>query len=331
MSKNIENDKSFANTLNIRILQHNCARSTQIMYACMKFAKNKTNIVILQESWMRDENITISHSSFICIKSNVQNTHVRVLIFVAKNAKKFICTSRLDIVNSEDMQAISIVNNKIQKKILLFNIYNEKSQNADDEQSYMIQRELAKVMLNSEQKVIIIKDFNAHHSWWNAKISNFIRTKALINWVNLHKCNLINTSDINTYHSYSSQLSLILDLAFASKNMRNHIKNWYIDENADTEFNHEVFLFIIVTKKMKLIENMLNASYNLQKVDWKDFDEHLQKMKDKMIVKMQRITTLEAKVIYLTKCIKNTVKLFVFKQQICAKSKLWWNNKLIKM
>ncbi len=331
MSKNIENDKSFANTLNIRILQHNCARSTQIMYACMKFAKNKTNIVILQESWMRDENITISHSSFICIKSNVQNTHVRVLIFVAKNAKKFICTSRLDIVNSEDMQAISIVNNKIQKKILLFNIYNEKSQNADDEQSYMIQRELAKVMLNSEQKVIIIKDFNAHHSWWNAKISNFIRTKALINWVNLHKCNLINTSDINTYHSYSSQLSLILDLAFASKNMRNHIKNWYIDENADTEFNHEVFLFIIVTKKMKLIENMLNASYNLQKVDWKDFDEHLQKMKDKMIVKMQRITTLEAKVIYLTKCIKNTVKLFVFKQQICAKSKLWWNNELIKM
>jgi len=62
------------------------------------------------------------------------------------------------------MQAISIANNKIQKKILLFNIYNEKSQNTDDEQSYMIERELAKVMLNSEQKVIIIKDFNAHHS-----------------------------------------------------------------------------------------------------------------------------------------------------------------------
>ncbi len=167
------------------------------------------------------------------------------------------------------------MNNKIQREILLFNIYNEKSQNANDEQSYMIERELAKVMLNSEQKVIIIEDFNAHHSWWNAKISNFIRTKVLINWVNLYKCNLINTSDINTYYSYSNQLSLILDLAFASKNMCNHIKNWYIDENANTEFNHEVILFTIVTKKMKLIENSLNASYNLQKVDWKDFDEHL--------------------------------------------------------
>ncbi len=113
---------------------------------------------------MKDENITISHSLFICIKSNVQNTQVRVLIFVAKNIKKFTCTSRLNVVNSEDMQAISIANNKIQREILLFNIYNEKSQNADDEQLYTIKRELAKVMLNSEQKVIIIEDFNAHHS-----------------------------------------------------------------------------------------------------------------------------------------------------------------------
>ena len=331
MSQNNANDESFANMLNIQILQHNCAKSMQIMHACIKFVKNKTNIVILQESWMRDENITISHSLFICIKSNVQNTYVRILIFVMKNAKKFTCISRSDIVNNKDMQAISIANNKIQREILLFNIYNEKLQNADDEQLYIIERELAKVMLNSEQKVIIIKDFNAHHSWWNAKISNFIKTKALIKWVNLHKCNLINTFDVNTYHSYSDQSSSVLNLTFASKNICNHIKNWHINENANTDFNHEVILFTIVTKKVKLIENLLNASYNLQKVNWKNFDKYLQKTKDKMIVKMQRITSLEAKVIYLTECIKNTVKLFVFKQRICAKLKLWWNNEFIEM
>ena len=50
MSQNNANNESFANMSNIRILQHNCARSTQIMHACMKFAKNKTDIVILQES-----------------------------------------------------------------------------------------------------------------------------------------------------------------------------------------------------------------------------------------------------------------------------------------
>jgi len=62
------------------------------------------------------------------------------------------------------MQAILIANNKTQKGILLFNIYNEKSQNADDEQLYTIERELANIKLNSEQKVIIAEDFNAHHN-----------------------------------------------------------------------------------------------------------------------------------------------------------------------
>jgi hypothetical protein len=110
--QNNANDENFANTSNIWILQHNCARSTQIMHACMKFAKNSADIVILQESWVRNKNITFSHSSFICMKSNIQNAYVRVLIFVAKNAKKFTCTSRSNIVNNKDMQAILIANNK---------------------------------------------------------------------------------------------------------------------------------------------------------------------------------------------------------------------------
>ncbi len=134
------------------------------MHACMEFAKTRADIVILQEPWVGDGNITISHSLFICIKPNIQNARARVLIFVAKSTKEFTCTPRPDIVNSEDMQAILIANEKIQNGILLFNIYNEKAQNADDEQLYTIERELAKVKLNSEQKVIIAGDFNAHHS-----------------------------------------------------------------------------------------------------------------------------------------------------------------------
>ncbi len=35
MSQNNANNESFANMLNIWILQHNCARLTQIMHACM--------------------------------------------------------------------------------------------------------------------------------------------------------------------------------------------------------------------------------------------------------------------------------------------------------
>lgn len=48
------------------------------------------------------------------------------------------------------MQAILIANNKIQRNILLFNIYNEKSQIANEKQLYTIERELANIRLNSE-------------------------------------------------------------------------------------------------------------------------------------------------------------------------------------
>ncbi len=147
----------------------------------------------------------------------------------------------------------------------------------------------------------------------------------------MHDCNLINTLNINTYHSYFKRLSSVIDLAFASRSVQNYIKNWHVNEDANTKFDHEVILFMIVTEKMKLIENSLNASYNLQKVNWKKFNMHLQKMKNEMIIKMQRTISLKTKVIYLIECIKSAVKLFVFKQRICAKSKLWWNDELIEM
>jgi len=70
------------------------------------------------------------------------------LIFVAKNTRKFICTSRSDIINNKDIQTIIIVNNKISDEILLLNIYNEKAQNAEKKQLYMIEQELAKIRLN---------------------------------------------------------------------------------------------------------------------------------------------------------------------------------------
>jgi len=86
------------------------------------------------------------------------------LIFVAKNTRKFICTSRSDIINNKDIQTIMIVNNKISDEILLLNIYNEKAQNAEKKQLYMIEQELAKIRLNDNQKVIIAEDFNVHHN-----------------------------------------------------------------------------------------------------------------------------------------------------------------------
>jgi len=41
----------------------------------------------------------------------------------------------------------------------------------------------------------------------------------------MHDCNLINTLNINTYHSYFERSSSVIDLAFASRSVQNYIKN----------------------------------------------------------------------------------------------------------
>jgi len=53
---------------------------------------------------------------------------------------------------------------KISIEIVFYVCCMQRMQHIFDRQLYMIERELAKVMLNSEQKVIIVEDFNAHHS-----------------------------------------------------------------------------------------------------------------------------------------------------------------------
>jgi len=59
---------------------------------------------------------------------------------------------------------LSLAKRKISIEIVFYVCCMQHMQHIFDRQLYMIERELAKVMLNSEQKVIIVEDFNAHHS-----------------------------------------------------------------------------------------------------------------------------------------------------------------------
>ena len=61
----------------------------------------------------------------------------------------------------------------------LINIYNEKSLDPECESTdYIVERCLQNIQLLKE--ILIIGDFNAHHSWWNSLISNSIRVDSLI-------------------------------------------------------------------------------------------------------------------------------------------------------
>ena len=82
------------------------------------------------------------------------------------------------------MQILNVIINEI-KNVKIINIYNEKSQESEN-QTRTIDRLLN---INIGENLIASGDFNAHHDWWNSKILNPIRAQNIIKWTKLNKLN----------------------------------------------------------------------------------------------------------------------------------------------
>ena len=158
---NTEQQKSM-----LKIFQHNCNRVTSTMHSVLKSAVDKVDIVLFQKSWIESENITVSYSAFISIIS-VTKLRSRVVTFINKANSRLKCTSRSDISTDSDLQALSISMLNL-REFLLLNIYNEKFL-TENSSEYTVERALSQI--ESTQRTLLCEDLNAHHSWWNSKIT----------------------------------------------------------------------------------------------------------------------------------------------------------------
>src|SRR5690606_9310209 len=61
---------SAPSTHNVRFLQHNCARSRNVMHSILETAVKTADIVLLQEPWIGPNNTTVGHPSFNAICPN---------------------------------------------------------------------------------------------------------------------------------------------------------------------------------------------------------------------------------------------------------------------
>ena len=128
------------------------------MQTILEYAVKNADIVLLQEPWIGNDNISILHPVFIKIALNIeQNVKAQTMTF-SKNAK-LNCTPRYDISNDSDIQVLDISSNV--ENFIIFNVYNEKSQG--ENQDYTVKRKLTSIDI--PRKAIICGDFNAHHSW----------------------------------------------------------------------------------------------------------------------------------------------------------------------
>ena len=254
----------------------------------------------------------------------------RVAIFVTKCNPKLQCTPRTDLINDTDLQIIEITIDEV-RKVQIFNLYNEKSLN--DRETYTIDRLLVKYQPISTDQFVIYGDFNAHHSWWNSKIQNAIRSENLVKWLKLNKCSLINTPDLYTFFAHSGNSSSIIDLTFANFEIENAITNWSIDENAVTGSDHEVIRFELIASFKNLTSHAtaLSNKYNCNKADWDKFAKFLDENAINYESQIQSLLNnyqFDESALYLQNVIKNAAEMFIPKTKICAKSKNWWSQDL---
>ena len=97
----------------------------------------------------------------------------------------------------------------------------------------------------------------------------------MVSWINRFNCELINSPDKMTDTSHLGISQSVLDLTFAPFHMAENIVDWTINDEIMTGSDHEVIAFNLLSKNAQKVDSPLNASYNVQKADWKNFIKNL--------------------------------------------------------
>src|SRR5947207_14372311 len=150
----------------ISIMQHNTARTSDIMHSCLETAvKQVIDFVLIKKLSIKFENniaITVSHSAYYCILPTYSdNIRFRVAVFTRKLSNYKFC-HKIDLISDSDIIIINISDSNI-KIFQIINIYNEKNLNTESDTSYTAERSLQYIDLT--MKTLVARDFNMHHSW----------------------------------------------------------------------------------------------------------------------------------------------------------------------
>jgi len=141
----------------IRILQHNCARSSNVMYSLLNTAERDVDIIITQEPWLSRDGNTISHASFhtYIVKYN-ENERARTAIYGSNVHRHSTMNIRNHTIHGADVQIIDIhTSNEVFR---IYNVYNKKRDNI-----YTVQRILQTHLFKNRVKIILAGDFNIYH------------------------------------------------------------------------------------------------------------------------------------------------------------------------
>ncbi|KAF8241516.1 DNase I-like protein [Wilcoxina mikolae CBS 423.85] len=207
----------------IRIIQHNCNRSSLVINTLLDFAVGTADLLLPQEPGFNPDNTFITtHSGFeLLISPKNLRKHNRAIAYLAKNNPYIKCSPRTDISQDPDIQ------------ITVFNIYNEHEGSSN---IYTIPRSFTNIPL--PERYIIAGDMNAHHSWWNSQTKTPKRADEIVQIMETNNFSLLNEPDTPIYYYRTGKGTSIIDLAFTSQAIHDSVINWAVEDNASTGSDH---------------------------------------------------------------------------------------------
>jgi hypothetical protein len=95
-----------------------------------------------------------------------------------------------------------------------------------------------------------------------------------VRWLHGRNCELLNTSNKSTFAKSNTASISVIDLTFATPNLRLKIVDWCISEQFQTGSDHELIRFSIFTDNTETVINpIIKGLYNLEKADWGKFEQ----------------------------------------------------------
>ena len=280
-------------TLPIRAISANMARSNTTTHAFWQDAHKEYDIIFMQEPWWEDlprgaRGSVHDGGGWSCvlpIQPVKPSDRPRVLTYVRKR-KGLSVVPRYDILQDLDAQAVE-VRNTGRPPILVVNVYNEHPLCTADGAHDLDARRRLPTMVNrvlqgriAERlprgtEIIWVGDYNLHHPAWETAQGGNKASRELYDWMQEHQYTLLNQPDEWTHFPRNGGTRSVLDLMFvnATAARKDTAKHFCVDPEA-TASDHAALRWSL-NPALEAVDNTFGEQWNWKKADVEAFKQSL--------------------------------------------------------
>jgi ribonuclease HI len=210
----------------------------------------------------------------------------------------------------------------------LINVYNATHPSIPDSVATLERRG---ILPNSfKAKTILLGDFNTHHPWWDPLARQSANSDVLIDIIENHSLNLLNTPGEGTFYRPNMSIPSVLDLTLATQGIVNQVQDWQV--LPDLGSDHYGVLFTILSRDSLASQDKSKAlRFHTKKADWVKYKNNLQdcfKDFDYDINSEYSDQELDWLAEDFTNKIRDTADRNIPKTTASSHAKPWWNEDL---